>query len=108
MFDILAASYMSATRMDHYLEQDFLHKDPMISRRLRYIHGLDEPNPSLARQLRGRIGMDGSIERARKPSRVAAAVRSLIARLGSGLRRLGAWMEGAAETSFQRQACADC
>lgn len=108
MFDILAASYMSASRMDHYLEQDFLHKDPMISRRLRYIHGLDEANPTLSRQLRGRIGMDGSIERARQPSRIMANARAGVALFGTGLRRTGQWMERASAKSFQQEGCPTC
>lgn len=93
MFDILAASYMNATRMDHFLEQDFRHRDPATAARLRRIHGLDTPGPSLTRQMRGRIGMDGAIERARKPGRMAPALRAALAAIGTGLRRGGTWLE---------------
>ena len=105
MFDILASSYMSATRMDQFLEQDFMHRNPRMAQRLRHIHGLDTPNPSLTRQLRGRIGMDGYIRHADKPSRIAAAARKAVAVLGKSLRRLGAWIERTAETSQHPDAC---
>jgi len=93
MFDILAHTYMTASRMDHYLEQDFMHKNPRMAQRLRYIHGLDTPNPSLTRQLRARIGMDGAIELPNRPSRLAVFVRAAIAKAGTGFRRVGEWLE---------------
>jgi len=108
MFDILASSYMSATRMDQFLEQDFLHRNPRIAQRLRHIHGLDTPNPSLTRQLRGRIGMDGYIRHADRPSRIGTAARKAVVTLGKSLRRFGAWMENAAQTSFQKEVCPTC
>lgn len=98
MFDILASTYMTASRMDHFLEQDFMHKNPHIAQRLRYIHGLDTPNPSLMRRLRGRSGMDGAIELPARPSRIAAFARTVIVKIGTVLRRTGEWLEQAAST----------
>ena len=93
MLDVLASTYMTASRMDQFLGQDFMHRSPHIAQRLRYIHGLDTPDPTLMRQLRGRIGMDGAIERARKPSRIAALGRAALSRIGKILRRSGEWLE---------------
>jgi len=101
MFDILAHTYMTATRMDTYLEQEFMHKNPRIAQRLRYIHGLDTPHPSLTRRLRGRIGMDGPIAQARQPCRGAALSRAAVKRLGIALRRAGEWLEQAATPVHQ-------
>jgi len=102
MFDILASSYMSATRMDQFIEQDFIHHEPHIAARLRRIHGLD--NPDLTRQLRGRIGMDGAIERARKPSRSAQTLRAALAMIGAGLRRAGERLEEASAPRYSKAA----
>jgi len=107
MFNILASTYMTASRMDHFLEQDFMHKSPRVAQRLRYIHGLDTPNPSLSRRLRGRIGMDGAIEQAHQPSRIAASFRALAARLGTILRRTGEWLEDTASAACQAKAVPD-
>jgi len=101
MFDVLASTYMTASRIDHFLERDFMHRNPHIAQRLRYIHGLDTPNPSLTRRLRGRIGMDGPIERAHQPSRLAAALRTAAINLGTALRRAGEWLEQAATPLHQ-------
>ena len=101
MFNVLAASYMTAARMDHFLEQDFMHRPPREAARLRRIHGLDDP--SMGRQLRGRIGMDGAIERARTPSRIAQTLRAAVAVVGTGLRRAGTWLEDAASTSYRTE-----
>jgi hypothetical protein len=84
---------MSATRMDQFLEQDFMNRDPRIAARLRRIHGLDDP--SLSRQLRGRIGMDGAIERPYQAGRLSRGLRAATAALGTGLRRAGEWLEEA-------------
>jgi len=100
MFDILAASYMSASRMDHFLEQDFMHRDPEIVRRLRRAHGLDSEYPEEVRRQR--------LLAAKAPTRPS---RHLIRRglwtaaggVGHALRRLGEWMEKAASDSFATQ-----
>lgn len=94
MFHILASSYMTATRMDPFLEQDLMHRDPRTAARLRRIHGLDDPG--LSRQLRGRIGMDGAIERAYRPTRLTRTLRAGFAATGTALRRTGEWLETAA------------
>lgn len=107
MFNILASSYMTASRMDQFLEQDFMHKDPRVAQRLRYIHGLDTPNPSLMRQMRGRIGMDGAIEHAHRPSRISASIRALAAKLGTALRQAGEWLEETASVACQTKAAPD-
>lgn len=101
MFDILAHTYMTASRMDTYLEQDFMHRNPRIAQRLRYIHGLDTPNPSLTRKLRGRIGMDGAIERPHTPLRLATLARTATATLGVALRKAGEWLEETARPLHQ-------
>ncbi len=103
MLDVLAKSYMTAARMDQFLEQDFMHRNPRIAQRLRYIHGLDEPNPGFVRRARMRVGMDGSIERARKP--FLGRTRRLVAKLGTGISWIGGKLESAAATSFQREIC---
>lgn len=99
MLDVLASTYMTASRMDQFLGQDFMHRSPHITQRLRYIHGLDTPDPSLTRRLRGRIGMDGSIEHARTPSRLAALGRTALAKTGTALRRSGEWLERTASAA---------
>ena len=106
MFDVLASTYITASRMDHWLEQDFMHRNPTTAARLRHIHGLSDP--SLRRTLRGRIGMDGPIERPHQPSRIAAVLRSLIALTGTALRRAGEWLESTASTPLQREVCPNC
>jgi len=93
MFDIIASTYMTAARMDHFLEQDFMHRNPRTAQRLRYIHGLDTPNPSLTRKLRGRIGMDGPIELPNRPSRIVTFVKTIISVTGKTLRLAGEWLE---------------
>jgi len=104
MFDILASTYMTASRMDHWLEQDFMHRDPSTAARLRHIHGLTDP--SIGGAFRGRIGMDGPIERARKPSQIAARARQLTAFTGRSLRLTGEWLEQTAEASCRSRSTA--
>lgn len=105
MFDVLASTYTTAARMDHWLEQDFMHRDPATAARLRHIHRLSDP--SIGGAFRGRIGMDGPIERARKPWRIAGKARTAVAFVGTGLRRTGEWLEQAASVSCGRVALAD-
>lgn len=106
MFDILASTYITASRMDHWLEQDFMHRDPSTAARLRHIHGLTDP--SIGGAFRGRIGMDGPIERARQPWRVAAKLRRAIAATGTALRRVGEWLERATNQPCHQGKLADC
>ena len=105
MFDILASTYITASRMDHWLEQDFMHRDPRTAARLRHIHGLTDP--TIRRAFRGRIGWVDAIERPYKPSRVANVSRKIVARLGATLRRSGEWLEEAAHVSCRQRKLAD-
>jgi len=108
MLDVLASTYMTASRMDQFLGQDFMHRSPHIAQRLRYIHGLDTPDPSLTRRLRGRIGMDGSIERARSPSRITTLTRAVLVKIGAILRLSGEWLEKAARPAPLCDELPDC
>ncbi len=108
MLDVLASTYMTASRMDQFLGQDFMHRSPHIAQRLRYIHGLDTPDPSLTRRWRGRVGMDGSIEHARKPSRIIKLSRSALLKVGLALRRSGEWLERTAGPSPGLLKMPDC
>jgi len=73
---------------------NLMHRDPRTATRLQHIHGPHDP--TIGRTLRGRVGMDGSILRPSKSSRIAATVRSSITGLGKALRRAGEWIEDAA------------
>jgi len=103
MFDIMAASYMSATRLDHFLYQDIAHRNPEIARRLRERHGLIDMTYRKPR-------------RARRPvlrpalSKLGSGALSSVGWIGHGLRRAGEAMERVSARSFQREIFAgrDC
>lgn len=106
MFDVLSKTYITAARMDHWAEQDFMHRDPRTAARLRHIHGLNDP--SIGRALWGRVGMDGPIQRAKKPAYWLRLVRSGLALTGKGMRLAGEWLERTASItppSAQQMRC---
>ena len=90
MFDILAASYMSAARMEHFLEVDFMHKDARIARKLRAAHGMGSPE---------RI----DLSRARTPFRIPRPAARAIGAAGRALGRFGRWLDEAATRSYRRE-----
>ena len=96
MFDIIAASYMSAARMEHFLEQDFMHKDPRIAQRLRHIHGMGS---DMAERNRYRA------KPVFRPAIRWAGRQALVALgwAGHRLRRTGEAFERASPRSFQRE-----
>lgn len=106
MFDILAASYMSATRMEHFLEQDFMHKDPRVAQRLRERHRMGRDFEERRRYRRARPVIRPALRRAGRLM-LAGLVRA-----GHGLRRTGEALETLASRSLQREVhpnrfCAD-
>ena len=101
MFDIFAASYMSAARMDYFLEQDILHADPEIARRLRRRNGLPEFTTRPQHRARPVSG------------RIVRTALTPVKWFGAALGNLGSAIEKAASLSFRREIapkapCATC
>lgn len=97
MLDIIAASYMSAVRMEHFIEQDLMHKDPRIAQRLRRAHGIDGAAWERQERRKNRPVIRPAIRWVVRKSLAALGL------IGHGLRRTGEAFERASSRSFQRE-----